>query len=422
MPRLVIVNHYAGRPGATTTGVRHHNLARQLVDLGWQVTIVAASTTHPAGAQGLTTGRKPWRRERIDAVDYCWIWAPTYRAGNGLSRVLNMLWFAFVAALFPRLYQRGKIDVVIGSTVHPFAAFAGYRVSRSANAPFIFEIRDLWPETIIQMGGVSRRHPAMRFLAVTERFLCTRAVAIVTTMPHGADYLERIGIPRDKVTWISNGVEPTRFDPTPRPPHDEFVFTYFGSFGQANGLHYIIEGFAESAGRSPRSLRLRLVGGGAELESLRARVRQLHIADRVSFAGAVPSDEIPAIAHDSDALVACLLPLPLYEFGISLNKLFEYLAAGRPILFAGSAKGNPLDDTHGAQVVGVSGTEIAEAMLHIASLTDIEREMAGDANRALAEGEFSFRVLAGRLNELLESAVNTVTPSPRRKLPRFSSR
>lgn len=403
VPRLVIVNHYAGRPGRSTAGVRHHNLARTLVDLGWRVTIVAATTTHPAGAQGVTTKRRPWLRERIDGVEYCWIWAPPYRTGNGASRALNMVWFATVAALFPRLFVRGSVDVVIGSTVHPFAALAGYRIARSFRVPFVFEIRDLWPETIIQMGGVSRNHPAMRFLARLEKFLCTRAAAIITTMPYAADYLEGIGIPRDKVTWISNGVEPSRFDPTPAAPREEFEFTYFGSFGTANGLHHLIEGFALASEAASRPMHLRLVGGGGQLDDLRAEAARLGIADLVTFAGTVPGTEIPAIAARADALVACLLPLPLYEYGISLNKMFEYLAAGRPILFAGRARGNPLAHTDGAVVVDLSAAAIAEGMLRIAAMDQADRQRAGHANRVLAEAEFSFDVLGRRLDGLLKS-------------------
>ena len=399
MPTVWFMNHYAGDPRQSTSGTRHHSLAVHLVSRGWKVGIIAASTTHPGGVQ-MAGVRGLTRSETVDGVDYVWLRSTSY-ANTGARRVVNMVLFSLVA-LLPRVLRRlPRPDVVVGSTVHPLAAWSASRLARRRGVPFVFEVRDLWPETLIQMGALPRTHLLTRLLLRLEGHLCGVSSAIVTTMPLAVDYYAARGVPRDKVHWISNGVEPTLFGTEPALGERAFTFTYFGSLGQANGLMMLVDAFHEAYRASERPIRLRLVGSGGELPVLQARVAELGLTAQVHLEPPVPKSEIPGVAASSDALIACLLPLPLYDYGISLNKIFEYLAASRPVVFAGSAKGNPMAEAEGVALCEPAVEATARAITRVAALSASEAVRWGEANRAYVEASFSFESLADRYAQVL---------------------
>jgi glycosyltransferase involved in cell wall biosynthesis len=400
MATVWFVNHYAGDPRQAKSGTRHHNLAVHLVRRGWNVGIIAASTEHPSGVQMAGMGGLS-RSETVDGVDYVWLRSATY-ANNGLRRILNMLLFSALA-LSPRVL-RGlpRPDVIVGSTVHPLAAWSASRLAKRRGVPFVFEVRDLWPETLIQMGALSRTHVMAKLLLRLEAHLCRVSSAIVTTMPLAVDYYGARGVARSKVHWISNGVEPALFDPAPASAGPAFTFTYFGSLGKANGLAMLIDAFSRARRMTDKPIRLRLVGSGAELPLLQARVAELNLTDQVALEPPVAKADIPRLAADADALIACLLPLPLYDYGISLNKIFEYLAAARPVVFAGSAQGNPMAAAGGVELCEPTADATARAMARVASLSTAEAARWGSTNRSYVEANFSYQSLADRYSVVLD--------------------
>lgn len=371
---------------------------------GWDVTIVAADTAHPSGSR---MPRQNSPIEVIDGVQYRWVRTPQYQKSRGVRRLFNMLWFS-AAVVMPRTCRElNKPDVIVGSTVHPFAAWSAARVARRMHVPFVFEIRDLWPETLVQVGNISRNHILVRILGGLEKYLVGASTAIIATMPNAVDYLSGIGVPRSKVHWISNGVDTDRFQCRQRCEREQFSFMYFGSLGAANGVSLIVDGFAKAAADSNRPLRLSIVGDGEQREKLEGLVARLRIAHLVTFVGAVPRNQIPDLCVEIDAFVAVTLPLPLYKYGISLNKLFEYLAAGRPILFGGFEGGNPIASSPGVVLVDPTPLALSTGFLEVSSLaSETKRSMARE-NRLLAEREFSFDALGQRLADLLDGVAKT---------------
>lgn len=403
MKTLWIVNHYATTGEGSTAGARHALLGARLSQHGWRTVILAASSEHYSGHQRVS-GRRLHATQVRGHVTLRWIRAPGY-AGNGIGRVLNMATFTLLALLPGSVRGLPRPDAVIGSSVHPLAAWAGARLARRFRVPFHFEIRDLWPETLIQMGAISRGGLAARGLRALESYLCGQATKVITTMPFAYEYLEDRGIPREKVVWISNGVEVERFAAGDPPDAQGPDFLYFGAFGTANALHVLVNGFAQARLLGlPETARLRLVGQGPERNNLRCLIDGLGLTPSVTVEGPVSRGDIPELASSADVLVVALLPLELYNYGISLNKLFEYMASGRPILFAGRARGNPLDE-RGGVVTDCQAGDVAHAMVHLARLTRSEREALGAHNRLAAHQEFSFESLAARLSTSLDSRI-----------------
>ena len=273
MKTLWIVNQHAALPTEPIAGARHFFLGEALTKHGWQSVIIGSSVPHGGGDRRIPGVRLQATRRYGDVL-VRWLGGNRYD-GNGLGRLVSMAWFTLLVASGIGVRRLPRPDAVIGSSVHPLAAAAAWVQAKRFGVPFVFEIRDLWPETLIQMGALPQEGLPARLLFALERWLCDRAVRVITTMPLAVDYLSQRGVDRSKVAWISNGVEPTSFGSPPARDSsldDPFTFTYFGSIGQANGLSVLLEGFAEACRRSPeRNLRLRMVGEGPQVEQLRSR-------------------------------------------------------------------------------------------------------------------------------------------------------
>ena len=319
MRTLWILNHYAQAPSGPG-GTRHFALARNLRQEGWDTSIIAASTELHGKGQRLN------RRERVriedhDGVRFVWIRVPDY-SGNGLGRIRNMTAFSLRAAARGRLQGIANPDVVIGSSVHPLAGVAASRLARRHGVPFVFEVRDLWPETLIAFGRVSRYGLPAILLRSIEKRLYRRAASVISVLPKAADYIAKCGTRADKVVWIPNGVDLNRFDFTSPPPHKEtFTFMYLGAHGQANSLGTLVEAVKLlESGEVPGKLRVRLIGAGLEKDRLEAMAKKLRLT-AISFEPPVPAERVPEVAAEADGFVICARQLPgLYRFGISMNK------------------------------------------------------------------------------------------------------
>lgn len=404
MRRVWILNHYAQEPGGAG-GTRHHSLARHLPDWGWRASLVAASVEHNTGRQRLPAGVVA-QSATVDAVDYLWLATPVYK-GNGFSRIRNMLVYAWRAAGRGISRELPRPDVIIGSTVHPLAALAGWWQARRLGVPFVFEVRDLWPETLIDMGLLRRRGVVARLMRTFERFLYQRAALIVTLLPRAVDYISTLGVPAGKVLWVTNGADISSFPAFPAPaPRPVFSVMYFGSLGQANAMACIVEAMALLRARGETGIRLRIIGDGPCRAGMAADIERLGLSALVSLEPPVSKARIPELAAEADAFVLSLRDLPLYRFGISLNKLFDYLAASRPVVFAGNPVNNPVADAEcGITVPPGDAAAIADALCRLRDLSPDERRAMGERGRAHVVACYDYHVLAGRLAGALDKLV-----------------
>lgn len=404
MKQVWILNHYAQEPSGAG-GTRHFHLAAHLGACGWQGTVVAASTELTSGRQRLAKG-EALRLEHFAGVPFLWIRTPEYK-GNGGGRMLNMLAYTF-SSLLPwttRLLPRP--DVVIGSSVHPFAAVAGVLLARRFKVPFVFEVRDLWPQTLVDMGRLREGAFLTWALRKLESWLYRRAARIVVLLPRAWEYIVPLGIPRERIVWIPNGVDLSLFPyskPSAREPSEPFTLMYFGAHGQANGLDNVLQAMKRVQARyGDLRIQLRMIGEGPLKPALMAQAQQLGL-NNVSFEPPVPKSQIPALAAEADAFVIAVLDLPkLYRYGISMNKLFDYLAAARPIIIASDAANNPVADARaGLSVRAEKPNELAEAILQIAAMPIEERQRMGRAGREYVEQNHGFQQLAGHLAAVLD--------------------
>lgn len=412
MKYVWILNHYATTPDKPG-GTRHYCLAKDLLPHGWQATLIAGSVEHISGNQRLAR-HEVSRMEQCAGIPFLWLRTPQFK-GNGIGRIVNMLSYALRVLMPKNTQQLPKPDLIIGSTVHPFAAMAGALLARRHGVPFIFEVRDLWPQTLIDMGRLQSRSVVARALGRLEKWLYFEASRVVVLLPGAAQYIEQLGTPAAKVVWIPNGVDLSAF-PRPgvkaRTPDTPFVLMYFGAHGQANGLTCILEAMQLVRRHiAPELITLRMIGDGPLKADLIALAKRLGLTN-VHFDPPVPKDAIPALAAEADAFVISVLDLPLlYRYGISMNKLFDYLASARPVIIASAAANNPIDDAKaGITVAPADPEQMAVAIRQLFNSSADERERMGRAGRRYVEQHHGFDQLAGRLASTMDECLSICKP------------
>ena len=401
MKHVWILNHYAQRPTQSGGLVRHYSLARHISTYGWSSSIVTSSTDHPSGRQRPTRGL-----EIVDGIPFLALRTPEYW-GNGSDRIRNMLAYARRAVTPRALAPLPRPDVIIGSSPHPAAAMAGLILARRHNVPFVFEIRDLWPEALVDMGRLSDRGFTARTMRAFERRLFVSAKRSIMLWPDISRYVEDRKIPVPPPVWIPNGVDLSAIDePAPLPDTYAFTLMYYGAHGGANGLANLLDAM-RIVGQSPDGghIRLRLIGSGPEKPALQRKAAQMGLAN-TCFEAAVPKRQVGRLAAEADAFVFNLIDAPVFRYGISPNKLYDYMAAGRPVIFSCRSSNDPIAECGGGISVEPGDPEaLAQAILRLSRMPRETRQAMGDAARRFVETRHDFRVLARDLADVLEEAV-----------------
>jgi glycosyltransferase involved in cell wall biosynthesis len=401
---ILLINHYAG---SVLHGMeyRPYYLAREWVRRGHRVTIVASSTSHLRNQAPALNGQRRLD-ETIDGIDYIWLATPSYR-GNGAARVRNMA--AFVSRLWRDAAQLAsgiRPDVVIASSTYPLDIWPARRIARQAGARLLFEVHDLWPLSPMELGGYSRWHPFIMLLQAAENYACRHADAVVSILPKVGAHLEAHGMAAHKLHLIPNGVDPAEWldDGTALDPglgasldrlrrHGKFVVGYAGTHGIANALHTLVEAAARL---QSHPIAFVLVGAGPEKAALQRMAQELGLSN-VHFFDPVPKAQVPALLQRFDLAYIGWHRQPLYRFGISPNKLIDYMMAARPVLHAVDAGNDPVAEAGcGMTVAPEQPQAIADAILSITALSPARRAQLGQRGRAFALAHHTYPVLGQR--------------------------
>lgn len=408
-----ILNHYASDMYFDQGG-RHYNFAKYLRRAGYAPVIFCANSKHGKAERFFETDAL-WEDRIAEEIDtpFVFVRARTY-TGNGKQRVLNMIDFYRNVKKAAKEYaaQHGKPDVIYASSVHPLTLVAGIQLAKQFGVKCVCEVRDLWPESIVAYGIVGPHNPAVIALRWLEKWIYKKADAVVFTMEGAYDYIVEQGwekeIPRAKVHYINNGVDLEQFDynkehfcvedPDLDDP-DTFKVVYTGSIRRVNNLGLLLD--AAKCVKNP-NIRFLIWGDGDERAALEQRVRDEHIGN-VVFKGKVEKKYIPSIVSRADLNFAHNDPSPLFRFGISFNKLFDYLAAGKPVLCDFPCPYNPAV-TYGAgiEATDTQPQQIAKAI--DALVTSAEQEWQSYcANARRAAEDYDFKRLTDKLIAVIES-------------------
>lgn len=404
-----IINHYA-MPPEFETRVRNNVMARQLQESGYRVKIFSASTLHNTNINLMRDSRSLFVEKDYDGLSFVHIRTSDYR-GNGLSRVVNMLQFPM---RFVRVARRvdPKPDIIICDLEAIFAPIP-YLVSRRLGSRFILEVRDLWPESIVEYKGISRRNILIRLLYKVEKWIYEKADEVVFSMEGGKDYVRDKGwckrINEDKIHHINNGVDLELFnyhrehfateDPDLQNP-ETFKVVYAGSLRRANNVKKIIDVANAVQKKGMEQVEFLIYGEGSDREYLEQICRENNM-NNVKFKGFVDKKFIPYILAKCDLNIMHFEQNSLKKYGSSLNKMFEYFASGRPTL-SDCEFGYDLIKRYECGMVIDNGTptQLADAVAEFCRMPT-EKYYSYCQNALRAAGDYDFRNLTNRLESLL---------------------
>ena len=403
---LVLVNHYAGSPEHGME-FRPHQFARHWAEAGHDVTILAGSYSHLRNLNPTVSERVT--EEMIDGIRYRWLRTPRY-SGNGLGRIRSI--HAFVKAIDRERREdlRGRrIDAVIASSTYPFDIDPCRRIAREHAATLVWEVHDLWPLSPIEISGYSPRHPFIRVTQRAEDRCCRDADLAVTILPKAIDHLRTRGLDPDACICIPNGAETPGIakDDAPAKAVREmrkdgrFTIVHAGGHGDYHGLDTLIRALDElparrfglvTIGEGPAKKRLRTLADG--LGNVHAR-----FVDRVDRASALSA------MTESNAVYAGLRGHPIYRFGIGLNKIYDAMLCGRPIIASYTAGNDPVTEADcGIRVEADDPRSLAEGIDRLASLTEARREQMGANGRRHVGEHHDLGTLSVRLLEAITAA------------------
>jgi glycosyltransferase involved in cell wall biosynthesis len=406
---ILYVNHYAGGP-AYGMEYRCHYLAREWVRAGHRVTIVAASQSHVRSRQPAVAGR--FTRETVDGVQFVWCATPAYR-GNGVGRVVNIVAFLWRLRQW-RQWLDMKPDVVIASSTYPADIGPARAIARAHGATLVWEVHDLWPLSPIELGGMSRRHPFILWMQHAEDAACRDADLVVSMLPKADAHLSEHGMAAAKFVYVPNGIDPAEWaEPEGALPEahaaairaardaGRLVVVYAGAHGLANALGTLLDAALRMRDEPVQWL---LVGTGPDKDALRERVRAQRL-DNVTLLEPVPKAAIPTLLRAADLLYLGLQRQPLFRFGISPNKLMDYMMAARPVVCAIDAGNDPVGEAGcGCTVAPEDPAALADAVRRMHALGAPGRDRLGRAGRTFVEQHHIYPVLARRFLAALPRA------------------
>lgn len=405
-----LFNHYAVPPNLYPLA-RPYYFARHLQEKGHKVTIFAASSVHLSD-ENLIKDHRSMKAQRIDGLRYVFLRARSYE-GNGLQRILNF--FDYTLRLFTQTRKFNKPDVIMATSVHPLTCAAGILLARKYHCKCVVEIADLWPLTLVEYGAIKDRQLVTKALYRLEHWIYKKADAIVFTMKGGKQYIKDQNwdgdISLDKIYDINNGVDLPAYrkqqledvySDEDLEKENTFKVIYTGSMGVANSMYDILD--AAERLKEKDDIRFLLFGGGYLEEDLKEYCRKKGLTN-VLFKGKVDKKYIPNILSKGNLNIMTGDDSKVFRYGLSLNKMFDYIASGKPTISNIQTEFDLLEENQcGKTTASRSPEDLAAAILEFYEMDREQMDIyCKNAERTIQEYDFAY--LTEKLEQLLEAVV-----------------
>ena len=346
----MLINHYAGSPKLGME-YRPYYMAKIWSDMGHIVTIIAASQSHVRSVQPEISNKIT--NQEIDGIVYYWVKTPEYK-GNSFGRIQNMFIFVWTLFFKARFFVRQlKPDIVIASSTYPIDIFPAQRIAKIAKAKLIYEVHDLWPLSPIELGGYSKWHPFIVLMQYAENYAYKKVDVVVSMLPCSKEHMLSHGLKENKFHHIPNGINLDEWRESNEKPPEKYtelienlknsgktIIGYAGAHGIANSLSTLIEA---AYLLKDMNIAIVLVGHGPEKINLQQQAAKLSL-ENVFFSPAVPKNCMKIVLEGWDLAFLGLQNQSLFRFGISPNKLMDYMLARKPIICAINSGNDPVTD------------------------------------------------------------------------------
>jgi len=394
--KIWFINEYAGTPYHGME-FRHYYIGKELIKLGHEVTVVSSSYSH------LFKNIPKKKKETIDGVDYLWLKTFNYGSSHDKRRVLK--WFIFMAKVFFLPFSLKKPDVIIVSPMAPLPILPAWILSKLYGAKLIYEVKDIWPLSLVELGRFSLNHPFIKLMSWFEKFALKKSDVIVSNLENYKEHIKNnIGLDRT-FNWISNGVdleeishiEPLSDDIRNQIPHNKFIVGYTGTVGVANAM----ESFCQSTIllEDKKDILFVIVGDGQEKKGL---LERYGMQENILFVNSIPKKQIQSMLRLFDVCFLGWNKESIYKYGTSANKVFDYMYSSKPIINAYSGFGDIVELAKcGIRVEAKDSQSIADAIIQLYDMSDKERKLLGQNGKDYVLEHFTYQKLAKKYEELL---------------------
>lgn len=398
---ILYINHYAGSPDMGME-FRPYYLSKEWIKMGHKVTIIAGDYSHLRRKNPQV--QNDFDFEYIDGIKYIWVKSGTY-SGNGLKRAISM--YKFVKKIYVKAARIAKIekpDIIITSSTYPLDTYAGQKIKRYAkHAKLVHEVHDMWPATLVEIGGMSRINPFVVMMQLAENSAYKNSDRVVSLLPLALPYMKRHGLAKEKFVYIPNGIVAEEWDTMNSIPKTiekhlqflrsskKFIVGYIGGHALSNALNDIIE-VAHLLRNT--DIQFVLVGDGIEKHNLIMKAKALDL-NNIKFFPSVEKKIVPTLLSKFDCAFISSLPSPLYRFGICMNKIFDYMAAGLPIICAITTPQSQVSEADCGICLESGDVEgIAEAISSLSQMGEYERALIGNRGREIVNSKYLYSILA----------------------------
>lgn len=403
--KILLINHYAGSPQMGME-YRPYYLAKEWLKAGHQVSILLANRSHIRRHNpDLTTD---FFEEDVEGIKYIWVDTPSYE-GNGLSRVKNI--FSFVRKTYGKakyLAERLQPDVLIASSTYPSDNYVAHKIAKIAKAKYIFEVHDLWPLSPMELGNMSKYHPFIMAMQHGENFAYKKADAVISMLPKTKEHMAAHGLDLKKWHYVPNGISVDDLEQTEvldvhlqnniEQLKEKILIGYAGGHAISNALDTIVDTARLLSDNAKYAFVL--VGSGVEKDKLKQQAQGLN---NIHFFDAIPKLQIPSFLKMMDYLILAWNKEPLYRFGISPNKIFDYMMAQKPIIHAVEAPNTFVDEAKcGISIEPENPKAIVEAIRKLDQKTDEELQEMGRNGREFVLKNHDYSILANKMIDIFK--------------------
>jgi glycosyltransferase involved in cell wall biosynthesis len=406
---ILYINHYAGSKHLGME-FRPYYLGTHWKKMGHQVFIIASSFTHLRVRQPEIDGALT--HEKIDGLDFFWIKGVGY-VGNGVGRFINICQFLMRLFRYRKtILKKCRPDVIIASSTYPMDIWAAKHLAKLSGAQLVFELHDVWPQSLTEVAGLPRWHPMVLIAAAAEKACYRYADRIISLLPAIHGHAAEMGFDLNRLSIVPNGVVADDWldDGSHELPSSlsqiisafkrkgHIIVCYAGAHGVPNALDNLLNA-AELLKDEPVSFLL--VGEGNHKANLRSTLKKLDLKNVVMHEG-ISKVLIPELLAHVDVGFIGAKDKPIYDHGISPNKIVDYMMAELPVICAINA-GNDLvaDAQSGFSVPPNDHQLLASVIIDLIYLGDEGRVQIGKRGKQHVLQNYSYDVLANRFLEAL---------------------
>jgi len=405
---ILILNHYAG---SIDLGMEYRPfyLAKEWEKNNHKATIIAGTYSHIRTKNPEIEGK--YSITKVDGIQYFWIKTPRYSA-NGLKRFFSMLVFTFrIYSLTKVILKNNKYDAVIASSTYPLDIFPARYISKKCHAKLVYEVHDLWPLSPMELGGLSKWNPFIMLMQYAENFAYKKSDKVISLLPFTLSHMLAHGLKKEKWNYIPNGIDLNQWENFKNIPDNVMIklneikktfskiVAYTGTFGLANALDSLLD-----ASKLVNDMQVAFVlfGKGPLTSHLKERIEKENL-ENVFLFEPVPKNSIPHLLSLFDILYIGLQNQPLFRFGISPNKLIDYMMSAKPLILAIKAGNDMVTEADcGVTIEPEDPNAISDAIRKIVSMSPEDIKRLGENGKRYILRYHTFQYLASKFIEAIK--------------------